>query len=135
MVQEHISVLYLIGSTLKFPVLTSKVWFSALARPNPTVRTDRIKVRSLPKTKRTAHSVNLAKRNKRYVIYQNSSTNCVTHIFSFRYLYALCTKFTGRIILPAKKKHFLKHYQERFFCIWCYWALARIWYNIAIPHW
>lgn len=106
MLHEHISVLYLIGSTLKFPVLKSKVWFSALARPNPTVRTDRIKVRSLPKTKRTAHNVNLAGRNKRYMIYQNSSTDCVTHISTFRYLYALCTKFSGRIIMPAKIKHF-----------------------------
>lgn len=51
--------LYLTANTLKFPVLKSSFWFSALARPKPTVRTERIRVRSLPKTKRTAQRENL----------------------------------------------------------------------------
>lgn len=51
--------LYLTARILKFPVLKFSCWSSALASPKPKVRTERIKVRSLPKTKRTAHSENL----------------------------------------------------------------------------
>lgn len=54
-VRKMLNGLYLTPNTLKFPVLKSSFWFSALARPKPTVSTERIKVRSLPKTNRTAH--------------------------------------------------------------------------------
>lgn len=45
--------------TLKFPVAKSKPWFSALTRPKPTVRTDRDRVSSRPRTNKTAHMVKL----------------------------------------------------------------------------
>lgn len=44
---------------LKLPAAKSKPWFSAVARPNPTVRTDRDRVSSRPRTNKTAHMVKL----------------------------------------------------------------------------
>lgn len=48
---------------LKFPAAQSKPWFSAVERPKPTVRTDRDRVSSRPRTNKTAQIVKL--RNKR----------------------------------------------------------------------
>lgn len=48
---------------LKFPAAKSKPWFSAVARPKPTVRTDRDRVSSRARTNKTAHTVKLEEKS------------------------------------------------------------------------
>lgn len=71
---------------MKFPVLKSSFWFSALARPKPTVSTERIKVRSLPKTNRTAHRENLWEKMSK-----SDSQNCKDKtLVEIRFLLSNC---------------------------------------------
>lgn len=66
--------------TLKFPAAKSKPWFSALTRPKPTVRTDRDRVSSRPRTNRTAHMVKLERHgDKSEIGFKARETGKVAH--------------------------------------------------------
>lgn len=59
-----LALVYLTGSILKFPSAMEKPGFSALARPNPNVRTDKVRVKRRTIMKSKAQMINLKQNNK-----------------------------------------------------------------------
>lgn len=72
---------YLTKSTLKFPAAKSKPWFSVVARPKPTVRTDKDRVSSRPRTNKMAHMVKLEDKRMSMKLQSRSSQINISHSF------------------------------------------------------
>lgn len=90
---------YLTANTLKFPVLKSSFWFSALARPKPTVSTEELKSKSSQNKQNCPQRKSVKKMSK------SDSQNCKDKIrVEIRFLLGKC----------VLKQHFLQFYKKGF---------------------